>query len=244
MMHQQIHHIIKNKEIIDEGATMEKEMKTITSLDAEQVKEMFLYVAEKVIQNKPLLTKIDSAIGDGDHGIGMAVGFKEAQKNLENKEFSTINDVFKTVGMSMLSSMGGASGVIFGTMFIGGVKKLEVKKALDLPILTKIFEESLSAIKIRGKASLGDKTMIDALEPAVQGLKQSEHHSESIVEGLKNAEKLAAQGVEKTKEYVAAFGRAKSLGERALGHQDAGATTVSIIFQSMREWIEGFDGNE
>lgn len=212
-----------------------------STLNPTQVKEMFLYVGEKVRDSKPLLTKIDSAIGDGDHGIGMTVGFTKAEENLNKKEFTTINDVFKTIGMSMVSSMGGASGVIFGTMFTGGVKDLTSQESLDLSTLAVIFEKALVAIKTRGKASLGDKTMIDALEPAVDGLKQD---ADNLLAGLKNAEEQAAKGVENTKEYVAKFGRAKSLGERAVGHQDAGATTVWIIFKSMREWIEEASGNE
>ncbi|SFJ52427.1 dihydroxyacetone kinase DhaL subunit [Halobacillus dabanensis] len=211
----------------------------IINLNATQVKEMFLYVGEKVRENKPLLTKIDSAIGDGDHGIGMSIGFTKAEENLKEKEFTTINEVIKTVGMSMMTSMGGASGVIFGTMFIGGVKGLEPHEKLNLPILAEIFEKSLEAIKVRGKASLGDKTMIDAFEPAVERLKQCSDNNKSLLEGLKNAEEGADKGVELSKEYIAKFGRAKSLGERAIGHQDAGATSVWIIFKSMREWVEG-----
>lgn len=207
-------------------------------LTAAQVKEMFLYVGEQVKESKPLLTKIDSAIGDGDHGIGMSVGFMKAEENLTQKEFATINDVFKTIGMSMISSMGGASGIIFGTLFVGGVKGLDPEEELNLPLLTKILEGSVTSIKERGKAKLGDKTMIDALEPAVEALKQSVEENKSLVEGLKLAEEKANQGVERTKEFVAKFGRAKSMGERAIGFQDAGATTVSIIFKSMREWVE------
>lgn len=218
--------------------------KMISSLDANQVKEMFLYAGKKVVENKPFLTKIDSAIGDGDHGIGMSVGFTAAEENLTQKEFSSVNDVFKTIGMSMISSMGGASGVIFGTMFTGGIKGLESKETLNITLLAEILEKALNAIKQRGKAELGDKTMIDALEPAVNALKQSGSLNHSLLEGLQNAENAAAQGVEDTKEYVAKFGRAKSLGERAVGHQDAGATTVWIIFKSMREWVEEGIGNE
>ncbi|NEY19318.1 dihydroxyacetone kinase subunit L [Bacillus ginsengihumi] len=218
---------------------MEKSIQT-TGLNATQVKDMFLYVGEKVQENKPFLTKIDSAIGDGDHGIGMSVGFKKAEENLGKKEFTNIHDVFKTIGMSMISSMGGASGIIFGTLFTGGIKGLEPKEELDLPLLAEILEKALTSIKVRGKASLGDKTMIDALEPAVNSLKQSAASNQSLLAGLKEAEESAAKGVENTKEYIAKFGRAKSLGERAIGHQDAGATTVWIMFKSMREWLEEF----
>jgi len=146
--------------------------------------------------------------------------------------------VFKTIGMSMISSMGGASGIIFGTLFVGGVKGLDPEAELNLPLLTKILEGSVTSIKERGKAKLGDKTMIDALEPAVLGLKQCVEDNKSLLEGLKSAEEKAEQGVERTKEFVAKFGRAKSMGERAIGYQDAGATTVYIIFKSMREWVE------
>ncbi|MCF6410747.1 dihydroxyacetone kinase subunit DhaL [Pseudalkalibacillus salsuginis] len=218
-------------------------IETANSITASQVKDMFLYVGEKVIESKPLLTKIDSAIGDGDHGIGMSVGFTKAAENLKANEFTTVNDVFKTVGMSMISSMGGASGVIFGTMFVGGIKGLEPKTSLDLQLLASIYDKALEAIKLRGKADLGDKTMIDAFQPVVETLKVCANKNESLVEGLKQAEIAALQGVENTKDYVAKFGRAKSLGERAIGHQDAGATTVSIIIKSMKEWLEG-QGNE
>ena len=144
----------------------------VSCLNANQVKDMLLYVGNKVIESKPLLTKIDSAIGDGDHGIGMSVGFTKAEENLRANEFTTVNEVFKTIGMSMISSMGGASGVIFGTMFVGGIKGLDPKETLDLPLIADIYEKALEAIKQRGKADLGDKTMIDAFQPAVEALKE------------------------------------------------------------------------
>lgn len=138
----------------------------------------------------------------------------------------------------MISSMGGASGVIFGTLFTGGLKGLDPQETLDSNLLANILENALNAIKQRGKADLGDKTMIDALEPAVLALKQKAENDAGLLACLKAAEEAAAQGVEKTKSYIAKFGRAKTLGERAIGHQDAGATTVWIIFKSMKEYIE------
>jgi dihydroxyacetone kinase phosphoprotein-dependent L subunit len=208
----------------------------MTALTVTQTKEMFIYVGEQIINSKPLLTEIDSAIGDGDHGIGMSVGFKKAIENLNLKEFLTINEVFKTIGMSMISSMGGASGIIFGTMFVGGVKELPDTDTLDLKTITAIFEKSLEAIKARGKADLGDKTMIDALQPAVTALTNTS--SNDLLTGLKEAVVQAQAGVERSKEYTAKFGRAKALGDRAIGHQDAGATSVAIIFEAMTGWLE------
>jgi dihydroxyacetone kinase-like protein len=210
------------------------------NLNPNQTKELFIYVGEKVIESKYLLTKMDSAIGDGDHGIGMSRGFSMAIENLNKQEFSTINDVFKIIGMSMISSMGGASGIIFGTLFVGGIKGMNDKETLNLPLLAEIFSKAVDAIKQRGGASLGDKTMIDALQPAAEALKSSVADNNSLFRGLQNAENSARQGVENTKNYIAKFGRAKFLGERTIGHPDAGATTVWIIFKSMREWIEGY----
>ena len=216
-----------------------------TKMTPQQVKEMFLYVGDQIIDSKPLLTEVDSAIGDGDHGIGMSVGFTEAKANLEKQDFDTVNDVFKTIGMSMISSMGGASGVIFGTLFVGGIKNLDKEEYLDVALMASIFQKSLQAIKDRGKANLGDKTMIDSLEPAVEGLKESAEKGEKdILATLIVAEEKANEGVEKSKDYVAKFGRAKSLGERAIGFQDAGATSIWIIFKSMREWVEESVSNE
>ena len=134
------------------------------------------------------------------YGIGMSVGFTKAEENFKGKEFSNVNDVFKTVGMSMISSMGGASGVIFGTMFVGGVKKLEVKETLNLQLLAESLEGALEAIKQRGKAEVGDKTMIDALTACcLPALKESVEKNFSLVEGLRKAEEGAHQGVENTK---------------------------------------------
>ncbi|MDT8862973.1 dihydroxyacetone kinase subunit DhaL [Alkalihalobacillus sp. MEB130] len=208
------------------------------SLTVEQTCLMFNYISKKIIENKPLLTEVDGAIGDGDHGIGMSVGFTAASKRLNETELSSINDIFKTTGMAMINSMGGASGVIFGTMFLGGVKKAPLIEQLNLESLTRICESALKEVKLRGKAEIGDKTMVDALEPAVEALKESVSQSLCLIDGLKSAEKSAKEGVEKTKEQYPKFGRAKTLGERAIGHQDAGATSVWIIFRSMREWVE------
>jgi dihydroxyacetone kinase phosphoprotein-dependent L subunit len=210
----------------------------VNSLSTEQVKDMFVFVGEEVINSKPLLTEIDSAIGDGDHGIGMSVGFSSANEKLTVENYADVNSVFKEIGKAMINNMGGASGVIFGTMFASGVKKLESYESLNLELLAAIFEKGLLAVKERGKANLGDKTMIDALEPAVESLKTSALNNEGILVALEKATESALDGVEKTKNYIAKFGRAKSLGERAIGHQDAGATTISIIFQSMAAWVK------
>ncbi|MEG0260472.1 MAG: dihydroxyacetone kinase subunit DhaL [Lysinibacillus sp.] len=214
---------------------MEKVSKQL--LTVENTKNMFEYIAHAVIREKPLLTEIDSAIGDGDHGIGMEVGFKNSLKLLEEKSYTNVNEIFKDIGMSMINNMGGASGVLFGTFFLGSVKGEENVDALNLEKLAHFFEKGLNGVKQRGKAAVGDKTMIDALEPAINALKKKVSETDDIVEGMEYAAICAEQGLESTKYLVAKFGRAKTLGERALGHQDAGATTIMIMFKSMHEWL-------
>lgn len=216
----------------------------LNSLTAEQTKEMFIYVGEQVMESRPLLTEVDSAIGDGDHGIGMHVGFSNAINKLTAGTYTDINSIFKEIGKAMINNMGGASGVIFGTMFMGGVRKLESADTINLEILSTIFENGLAGVKERGKANLGDKTMIDALEPAVVSLKSSLNQKLDLHEALIKAEESAAQGVENSKNYIAKFGRAKTLGDRAIGYQDAGATTVWIIFKSMRKWVGKAENNK
>lgn len=209
----------------------------MNTLNAEQAKEMLIYIADKIIAQKPYLTEIDSAIGDGDHGIGMAGGMQKAKDKLMKQDFDSVYDVFAAAGKAMLMSMGGASGVIFGSLYLAGAKGMETKAELTAEDLAKMERKSLEAIKERGKAQVGDKTMVDALEPAVLAMEAD--YEMGLAGMLKSAEEAAAQGLEDTKKYIAKFGRAKSLMERAVGHQDAGATSVWLIIQGMREYVEG-----
>lgn len=210
----------------------------LAELNAEDARNMLLYIADKMIASKPYLTEIDSVIGDGDHGIGMAGGMQKAKKKLLRMEDETnAYAVFEAAGKAMLMSMGGASGVIFGSLYLAGAKDMEPKEVLTAADLAKMERMSLLAIQERGKAEVGDKTMVDALAPAVEAMEKAA--SGSLLDMLKAAEEAARQGMEETKKYVARFGRAKSLMERAIGHQDAGATSVWLIFQGMREFVEG-----
>lgn len=207
------------------------------ALTVDQTTDMIIKVCDAIIENKPYLTEVDSKIGDGDHGIGMSGGMEKAKLALETKRpFEDINIVFKTTGMTMLNSMGGASGVIFGSMFLGGIKGLEPVNELDGESITMIMRGSLESIKARGKAQVGDKTMVDALEPAVVALENG--NKEDLIKILSDAKDAALQGVENTKNCIAKFGRAKSLLERAIGYQDAGATSVAIIFDAMYQFVK------
>lgn len=205
------------------------------SLDWTNAVNMLQAVAAAVIGSKPLLTEIDRAIGDGDHGIGMAKGMQKAAEKLESLEDTgNVYDVFVAFGKAMLLSMGGASGVIFSSMFMDGAKGQPPAQWLSPEHFAAMMEKGLHAIQERGKAQIGDKTMVDALAPAVAAMKATA--PEGFAPMLRAAEKAAAEGVEATKGQVARFGRAKSLLERAVGYQDAGATSVQIIFHAMADY--------
>ena len=179
-------------------------------INVEQTTDMMISVCQSIIKNKPYLTEVDSKIGDGDHGIGMSKGMENAMNILRNKRpFSDINQILKLTGTSMLTSMGGASGIIFGSMFLGGIKDLECVSQLDKRILEKIMRKSLDTVKEKGKAKIGDKTMIDAFEPAVIAIEKCTESD--LIPVFDSAATAAEKGVQDTKQYIAKFGKAQYL---------------------------------
>ena len=210
----------------------------LSVLDVKHAIGMLCHVADTIIENKPMLTEVDSKIGDGDHGIGMAGGMKKARdKVVAMSEEDNVYAIFAAAGKAMLMSMGGASGVIFGSMFLAGAKDAPPSNAITPDAFCAMMEQSLKAIMDRGGAKVGDKTMVDALSPAVDAMREQCGCSDLAVM-LCFAETAAKAGMEKTKDYVAKYGRAKSLMERSIGFQDAGATSVWLIFRAMREYAE------
>lgn len=205
-------------------------------LDITQLKDMLLYVAELMAGSKNYLCEIDGRIGDGDHGIGIERGFIAVKEVLLAKSFNSINEIFRETGMAMLNSMGGASGVIFSAVFLG-ITKEPATTNLTIETFIKMCREGLSKIKKQGKAQKGDKTMVDALEPAVEAM-ESALPLENFLTLLDLATNAAQEGMEATKTYPARFGRAKFLKERSIGCQDAGATSVFLIFRFMKQWLE------
>lgn len=188
----------------------------LTELNAEDTRNMLLYIADKIIANKPYLTEIDSAIGDGDHGIGMAGGMQAKKKLLKMQGEENAYQLFETAGQAMLMSIGGASGVIFRKPVSGRCKGNGSAGSDHNKDLADMEKEEPCCNSGRGGAEVGDKTMVDALSPAVDAL--AANADKGLLEMLKAAEEGAKQGVENTKKYVTKFGRAKSLLERAIGH--------------------------
>lgn len=207
----------------------------MTEIDSNEVRQMFEAVSRRVIEMEPYLTEIDNRVGDGDHGIGMKMGFSRVEDVLSGGTYDTVNQVFREIGYTLLKEMGGASGVLFGTLFVSGLVGMEEKKQFTMADFACLFQKSTEALAKRGKAGIGDKTMMDALIPAAEAMKEASRLS--LEEGFQKAAAAAQKGMEYTKECVAAFGRARYYKDQAKGFQDAGATSVYLIFQTMADWI-------
>jgi dihydroxyacetone kinase-like protein len=205
----------------------------------DQTKAALLAAADAIIASVDRLTKADQAIGDGDHGLGMSRGMKAAKDALDKKPAATVGDLFKTMGMAIVSTSGGASGAVFGTFFTGAGKIL-TEDALDALLFAAALEEGQKAVQARGKAEPGHKTMLDALAPAAQAAQA--YAEAGLVPAARAAAKAAGEGVEQTKDMVAQFGRARTLGDRALGHPDPGAISVSIILEALAVSFEQAGG--
>lgn len=203
-------------------------------MDVLTAKNMMAYVAKNMVDSEPMLTKYDQAIGDGDHGIGMERGFLAVQALLTDEfQPEDVSKLMLKIGSTMMASMGGASGAIFGTLFRSGAKSIKGAEQLDTETLATFLAGGLQGVYDRGGAKPGDKTMIDALVAAVE---ISEKRSGDLAENLPAIVEASKQGVEATKDMIATTGKAKTLGERSLGHPDPGAVSMSLILQFMSEY--------
>lgn len=185
---------------------------------------------------KAHLTDLDAAIGDSDHGENMARGFQAVKAKLATQEFADIGALFKVVGMTLISTVGGASGPLCGTLFMKAAVKATGKQELTVQEWADCLEAGLAGIVQLGKAQLGDKTMLDALTPAVKALQESA--DKPMADALKASAYAAKAGMEATIPLEAHKGRASYLGERSIGHQDPGATSSWILLQALADTVK------
>lgn len=202
------------------------------------MKEMLLHAADTIIENEPYLTEIDTVIGDGDHGHGMKRGFSVLKKYLKETETSQIDSLCRETGLELLKSMGGASGVIFGTMFIGGAGCLPHGTEASLDQIAEYFVQGEQAIERRGRTKPGQKTMLDALMPAVSALKISAGNAEDMGTAFRKAAQAAWEGAQQSRILKGSVGRSKNFKEAAIGLPDPGAVSVSLIFKAFSETME------
>lgn len=208
-----------------------REVSKMISCSREEVIQIIKEIAAEMGKNKDYLTELDSAIGDADHGINMSRGFKSVLEKLPQFEDKCIGTILKTVGMVLVSTVGGASGPLYGTAFMYAGKEVTGKKKIELIDLKKVFQAALDGVIKRGKAQVGDKTIVDTLSPVVDYLK-SNLDSKSKEEILKNIEEIANRGMESTKPLVASKGRASFLKERSRGHLDPGAVSCYLMIKA------------
>jgi len=202
------------------------------------VYEVMANVGEAITRNKQMLTDLDAAIGDGDHGINMARGFEAVHSKMQAMEAEIdIGKVMKTVGMTLISSVGGAAGPLYGTAFLRAAGPSQQKTQVDVETAGLMLGAAITGIKERGKAIRGEKTMLDALEPAYDAFMEGAKDGKSLIACLEVACEAAQQGVEYTKTIVATKGRASYLGERSRGHQDPGATSSYIMLKALLEFL-------
>ncbi|MDJ0735533.1 MAG: dihydroxyacetone kinase subunit DhaL [Nostocaceae cyanobacterium] len=199
----------------------------------EQILQWLQEFAAQIEQNKDYLTELDAAIGDADHGINMDRGFKKAIAQLPTVADRNISDVLKTVSMTLISSIGGASGPLYGTWFLRASTSVVGKQELNESDMLKLLQAGLDGVIGRGKAQLGDKTMVDALSPAVEAFREAVADGKQMQEAMQQAVAGAEQGMKDTIPMVAKKGRASYLGERSAGHQDPGATSAYMMLNSL-----------
>ncbi len=183
-------------------------------------------MAARVSEGREKLNRLDAALGDGDHGSSISQALTMATQDIAALEDANPQRIWLTTAKALLNGMGGASGAIFGTFFLKGASQLKDAERVSQAGMAALLEAGLAGVMARGKAQVGDKTMVDALAPAVAAFAAAENFDEA----WRAAAAAAARGADSTRDLVARQGRAKYLGERAIGHADPGATTIALMF--------------
>lgn len=210
-------------------------METLKNTD---VVKLFGEMAKVIIVNRDSLNELDGKLGDADFGTSICGGFKAVQKLLPELDQLAPGMIFGKTGMTLVKSMGGASGPLFGTLFMKAGKELGDRPEIGTVELAAMLSAGLAGVKALGKSDAGDKTLIDALEPATLAIVNAAGKGGALPAALAAARGAAAQGVEDTKQMIASRGRAFYVGERGLGHQDAGATAILMLFTVMADFVQ------
>lgn len=204
------------------------------NIDIIKIKEWLSSVADTYEKNKDYLTQLDSDIGDADHGINMNRGFKLVKEMINNENKESISDIFKSTGTILIKNIGGSSGPLYGTFFLNAGILSNNKESLSLYDITDIFNKGANAISSLGKSKAGEKTMLDTLFPSLDAMKESINENNEDAKLFKNKVMEAAEnGMKSTINMLATKGRASYLGERSVGHQDPGATSMFMLIKDL-----------
>lgn len=210
-------------------------MEKITS---SQIMHTLESICDTMEREKDYLSELDGAIGDGDHGVNMAKCFKEVRNKLPASHGKDIGTILKNTGTVVLNSVGGAMGALYGTLFLRLAQEAAGKMEIGLADITNMFKVAERGILELGKAKVGDKTLVDTLNPAIRALEKAEEEEKPLSEALSDFEKAAKKGMEFTRDLIARVGRSSRLGERTIGHQDAGATSCYFIIRAFSKSLD------
>jgi dihydroxyacetone kinase-like protein len=207
----------------------------VTDIGVEQIRDWLTRSRDKVTAEREYLTALDSAIGDADHGTNLSRGLKAVVDKVEGSNPETITAVLQTGGMTLVSTVGGASGPLFGTLLLRMAKGVGGADRASGGDLAAALQAGLEGVVSRGKAELGDKTMVDAFDPAVKAFAAAIDDGASPAEAATSAAKAAAEGRDATEPLVARKGRASYLGERSAGHIDPGSASITMLMEALAE---------
>jgi phosphoenolpyruvate---glycerone phosphotransferase subunit DhaL len=207
----------------------------VADITQAQVHDWLRLASEKVTANREYLTELDSAIGDADHGTNLSRGLKAVVDRLAQNSPGTIGGLLQAAGMTLVSTVGGASGPLYGTLLLRMSKAVGDNSSVDGEGIAEALRAGLEGVVARGKAELGDKTMVDALDPAVKSFENAVGSGASPADAARRAAEAAAAGRDATEPLVARKGRASYLGERSAGHIDPGAASVTMMVEALAE---------
>lgn len=208
------------------------------SVTRDQIVQWLESLAAVLSENKEYLTQLDSAIGDADHGINMTRGFNKVLEKLPGVADKDIGNVLKTTGMTLISSVGGASGPLYGTFFMRSGMAVGAKETLNREDLYELLKAGVDGIVQRGRPVLADKTMYDAWAPALDALRSALDAGMELIPALSRAVAAAETGMKNTIPLQARKGRASYLGERSIGHQDPGATSSYLMLKALLDTLQ------
>ena len=208
------------------------------ALTREDIYQILKLVTEEICDQALMLCELDSVVGDGDHGTTIRRGVIAGLERMEREQPESLDQLFAVYALGMVSTMGGASGPIFSSLFLGMGMATKGADEMHLEHLIQAFDNGRQRIMKIGKAKQGDKTLLDALGPGLKALQQSYVKGEDLALAFAHMHEAALAGVEQTKQMVSRKGRSRYAGERGLGHADAGATSVSIIIGCFASYIK------
>lgn len=206
--------------------------------DTKKVLEILRAMGRTIANEKDYLTRLDQPIGDSDHGINLDRGFQAVEQKLPGMEGKDVGSILKDVGMTLVSTVGGASGPLYGSAFMKAGAAAAGKTEVDAEGFLAMLDAAVEAVKKRGRAQVEEATMLDAMCPSLEAMKEAQARGEGAGPMLEAGVKAAWAGAEHTKDLVATKGRASYVGERGLGHQDPGATSYAYLLETIAHCIQ------